>query len=93
MKQLSELKILIIKEIGGSGYIFFIVLIADFQGLKDIFGGSAFGGEVLDVSIDGDDGSNDGSGRHGRRGSFSVSDQLEVIVSLWFSLCPKELVF
>ena len=36
--------------------------------------GPAFGGEVLDVGIDGGDGSNGGSGGCGERGSFHVSD-------------------
>ena len=74
MRQLPKSKTLIVREGGGSGYVFSIVFIANLQGLEDIFGGPAFGDEVLDVGIDGGDGSDGGSGGCGGRGSFSVSD-------------------
>ena len=93
LRQLPKLKTLIVREGGGSSYIFSIVFIANFQGLKDIFGGPALGGEVLDIGIDGDNGSNGGSGGCGGRGSFGVSDQLGVITPLGFSLCRKGSTF
>ena len=72
-RRLPISKTLFVRE-GGSGYIFFIIFIANLQGLEDIFGGPAIGGEVLDVGIDGGDGSNGGSGGCGGRGSFGVSN-------------------
>ena len=74
MKQLPELKTLIVRGGGGSCYVFFLIFIADFQSLEDIFGGPALVGEVLDVSINGGDGSDGGSGGCGGRGGFSISD-------------------
>ena len=74
MWQLPVSKTLIVREGGGSSYIFFIIFIANLQGLEDIFGGPAFDGEVLDVGINGGDGSDGGSGGCGGRGSLGVSD-------------------
>ena len=73
-RRLPESKTLIVKEGGGSSYIFSIVFITNLQGLEDIFGNPAFGGEVLDVGINRGDGSDGSSGGCGRRGSFGVSD-------------------
>ena len=84
-RQLPELKTLIVRKGGGSGYVFSILLIADFQGLEDIFSGSTLGGEVLDVGIDRSDGSNGGSGGCRGRGCLHVSDLLGTVVSLGFS--------
>ena len=82
LRRLPELKILIVRESGGSSYIFSIILITDFQCLEDVFGSFAFGGEVLNVGINGSDGSNGGSGGSGESGCFSIPDLLGVIVSL-----------
>ena len=87
LRRLPELKILIVWEGGGCSHVLSIILIADLQGLEDVFRGFAFGGEILDESINGGDRSNGGSGGcRGFRG-FSVSDLLGVIVSLGFSRC------
>ena len=93
VKATSESKTLIVREGGGGGYIFSIVFIANLQGLKDIFGGPAFGGEVLDVGIDGGDGSDSGSGGCGGGECFGVPDMLGVIISLGFSLCLRGSTF
>ena len=74
LRPLSESKTLIVREGGGSSYVFSTVLIANFQSLEDIFSGPAFGGEVLDVGINGGDGSDGGSGECGGRGGLGVSD-------------------
>ena len=50
--------------------------------MEDIFRGSAFGGEVLDVSVDGSDGSD---GSSGGGSGFGVSDLLRAVISLGFS--------
>ena len=81
-RRLPELKILIVRESGGSSYIFSIILITDFQCLEDVFGSFAFGGEVLNVGINGSDGSNGGSGGSGGSGCFSIPDLLGAIVFL-----------
>ena len=86
-RRLPESKILIVWEGGGSSHIFSIILIADLQGLEDAFRGFAFGGEVLDVGVNGGDGSNGGSGGYGEFRGFSVSNLLRTIVSLGFSRC------
>ena len=59
-RQLPELKILIVREGGGCSHVFSIILVADLQSLEDVFRGFAFGGEVLDEGIDGDDRSDGG---------------------------------
>ena len=82
--RLPESKILIVRECGGSSHILFFVLIADFQGLEDVLGGSAFGGKVLDVGINGGDRSNSGSGGSGGSRCLSVPDLLGAIVSFSF---------
>ena len=92
-RRLPESKILIVWEGGGSSHIFSIILIADLQGLEDVFRGFAFGGEVLDVGVDGGDGSNGGSGGYGEFRGFSVSNLLRMIVSLGFSRCLGGLAF
>ena len=84
LRQLPESKILIVWEGGGNGHILSFILIVDFQGLKDVFGGSAFGGKVLDAGINGSDGSNGGSGGSGGSGCLGVPDLLGVIVSFGF---------
>ena len=86
-RQLPESKILIVWEGGGCGHVFPIILIADFQGLEDVFRGFAFGGEVLNESVDGGDGSNGGSGGYRGFRGFGVSDLLRVMVSLGFPRC------
>ena len=85
LRQRPELKILIVRESGGSSHIFSVILITDFQCLEDVFGSFAFGGEVLDKGIDGGDGSNGGSGGCGRVRGFGVPNLLRTIVSLGFS--------
>ena len=55
LRQLSKSKILIVWEGGGCSHVFSIILIADLQGLEDIFRGFALGGEVLDEGDDGSD--------------------------------------
>ena len=85
-RRLPESKILIVRKGGGSGYIFSVILIADFQGLEDIFSGLTFGGEVLDVGIYGGDRSDGGSGGYRGEGYFCVSDLLGMAASFGFSL-------
>ena len=92
-KQLPELKILIVRESGGGSYVFSIIFIANFQGLEYILGGPAFGGEVLDVGIDGGDGSNGGTCGCGGMGGFGVSDLLGATIPFGFSLCLRRLTF
>ena len=89
-KQLSKLKTLIRGKSGGGSYIFTLVFIADLQDL--VFWHFAVGGEVLDIGINGGNWSNGGSGGHGG-GSFSIPDQLGVIVSFELSLCLGRLTF
>ena len=86
-RRLPKLKILVVWEGGGCGYVLSIILIADLQGLEDVFRGFAFGGEILDESVNGGDGSNGGSGGCGGFRGFSVSDLLGAVVSLGFSRC------
>ena len=74
LRQLPKLKTLIVREGGGSSYIFSVIFIANLQSLEDIFSGSALGGKVLDVGINGSDRSNGGSGGCGEGGCFDVSD-------------------
>ena len=83
LKQLPGLKILIVKESGGNGYILLCILIADLQCLKDVFCCSAFGGEVLNVSVNWGGRNNGGSGR---KQDFSDFDLLGMTVSLGPSL-------
>ena len=73
-RQLPKSKTLVVREGGGSGYVFSIIFITNLQSLKDVFSGSSLGGEVLNVGIDGSDGSNGSSGRCGERGSFGISN-------------------
>ena len=93
MRQLPKSKTLIVREGGGSSYVFSIIFIANLQGLEDIFSGPAFGGEVLDVGIDRSDRSDSGSGGCRERGGFSVSKQLGVTISFGFSLCLRRPTF
>ena len=60
--RLPILKILIIWEGSGCSHLFSIIFIADLQGLEDVFGGFALGGEILDVGVDGGGRSDGGSG-------------------------------
>ena len=83
-RQLPKLKILIVREGGGCSHIFSIILIADLQGLEDVFRGFAFGGEVLDVGVDGGDRSYGSSGGYRGFRGLSVSDLLRAIVSFGF---------
>ena len=86
-RRLPILKILIVWEGSGCGHLFSIILIADFQGLEDVFGRFALGGEILNVGVDGGVRSDGGSGgRKGFRG-FGVSDLLGSVISLGFSGC------
>ena len=89
LRQLSKSKILIVWEGGGCSHIFSIILITDFQGLEDVFWGFSLGGEVLDESINGGDGSNSGSRVCGDDGGFNVSNLLGAIVSLGFPRCLR----
>ena len=83
-RRLPESKTLIVRESGGDGHIFFVILITNFQGLEDIFGGLSLGGEVLDKQVDGC-GWCDGRGsRQGRGSSFSVSNHLGTVVPFGF---------
>ena len=93
LRQLPELKILIVRESGGCSHIFPIILITDFQGLENVFRGFALGGEVLDKGIDGGDRSNGGSGGYGGFRGFGVSDLLGVIIFLGFSRCLRGSAF
>ena len=93
LRQLPKSRALIVREGGGSSYVFFFILIANFQGLENIFGGSALGGEVLNIGIDGGNGSNGGSGGCGGGGCLGVSDLLGAIVPSGFSLCLGGLTF
>ena len=61
--------------------------------MEDIFSGSALSGEVLDVGINGGDGSNGGSGGHRGGGCLHVPDLLGAVVSLGFSLSLGGLAF
>ena len=88
-RRLPELKILIVREGGGCGHIFSIILIADLQGLEDVFRGFAFGGEVLDEGINGSDRRDGGSGECGGDSGFCVSDLLRVVISLGFPRCLR----
>ena len=90
LRRLPKSKILIVRECGGCGHFFSVLLIANFQGLEDIFRGFSFSGEVLDVSIDGSDGSD---GSSGGDSGFGVSDLLEAIVPLRFSGCLRGAAF
>ena len=84
-RRLPKSKILVVWEGGGCSNFFSIILIADLQGLEDVFGGPSFSGEILDVGINGGDGSNGGSGGcRGDRG-FGVPDLLRAVISLGFS--------
>ena len=93
LRQLPELKILIVRKGGGSGYVFSIIFITDLQGLKDVFGGSALGGEVLDVCINGGDRSNGGSGGCGGGECFCVPNLLGVTISFGLFLSLGGLAF
>ena len=84
MRQLPKLKILVVREGGGCGHVLSIILIADFQGLEDVFRGFAFGGEVLDKDADGSDRSDGGSGGCGGDSGFCVSDLLRAVIPLGF---------
>ena len=55
-------KILIVWEGSDCSHLFFVILVADLQGLENVFRGFAFGGEILDVGIDGGDRGDGGSG-------------------------------
>ena len=87
-RRLPESKILIVWKGSGCSHIFSVILIADPQGLEDVFRGLALGGEVLDISIDGSDGSNGGSGGYRGFRGFSISNLLRTVISLGFSGCP-----
>ena len=93
LRQLPKSKILIVREGGSCGHVFSIILIADLQGLEDVFRGFPLGGEVLDKGIDGGDRSNGGSGGYRGFRGFSVSDLLGVVISLGFSRCLRGSAF
>ena len=86
-RRLPVSKILIVWEGSGCGHFFSVILIADFQGLEDVFGGFALGGEILDVGIDGGDRSDGGSGGYRGFRGFSISDWLGAVIPLGFSGC------
>ena len=88
-RQLPKLKILIVRESGGSSYVFSVLFIADFQHLKDVFRSPALSGEILDKGVDGGDRSDGGSGGCGRSDSLGIPDHLGAVVSLGFSLCLR----
>ena len=89
LRRLPVSKILIVWEGSGCSHIFSIILIADLQGLEDVFGGFALGGEILDVGINGGDRSNGGSGGYRGFRGFSVSDLLGAVIPLGFSRCLR----
>ena len=93
LRRLPVLKILIVWEGSGCSHFFSIILIADLQGLEDVLGGFAFGGEILDVGVDGGGRSNGGSGGYGGFRDFCVSDLLGAIIPLGFSGCWRVLAF
>ena len=80
-------KILIVWEGSGHSHLFSVILIADLQGLEDVFGGFALGGEILDVGIDGGDRSDGGRGGYRGFRGFSISDLLGAVIPLGFSGC------
>ena len=93
LRRLPISKILIVWEGSGHSHLFSVILIADLQGLEDVFGGFAFGGEILDVGVNGGDRGDGGScGYRGFRG-FCVSDLLGVVIPLGFSGCLGGLAF
>ena len=92
-RQLPESKILIVWEGSGCCHIFSVILIADLQGLEDVFGGLALGGEILDVGVDGGNRSDGGCGGYREFRGFSVSDLLGAVISLGFSRCLRGLAF
>ena len=89
LRQLPESKTLIVRECGGSGYVFSLIFIANFQCLEDVLSSSTFGGEVLDEGIDGGDRSNGGSGWCRGDSGFSVSHLLRVVIPLGFPRCLR----
>ena len=88
-RRLPISKILIVWEGSGCGHFFSVILIADFQGLEDVFGGFALGGEILDVGVDGGGRSDGGSGDYRGFRDFSVSDLLGAVIPLGFSGCLR----
>ena len=92
-RQLPISKILIVWEGSGHSHLFSIILIADLQGLEDVLRGFAFGGEILDVGVDGGDRSDGSSGGYRGFGGFSVSDLLGMVIPLGFSGCLRGLAF
>ena len=68
-------------------------MIADLQGLKDIFSGLALGSEVLDVGVNGGGGGDGGSGGHGGGGCLHVLDLLGAAIPLGLSLSLGGLAF
>ena len=86
-------KILIVWEGSGCSHLFSVILIADLQGLEDVLGGFALGGEILDVGVDGGGRSDGGSGGYRGFRDFSVSDLLRAIIPLGFSRCLRGLAF
>ena len=86
-------KILIVWEGSGCSHLFSVILIADLQGLEDVFRGFALGGEILDVGIDGGDRSDGGSGGYKGFRGFSISDLLGAVIPLGFSRCLGGLAF
>ena len=92
-RQLPILKILIVWKGSGCSHLFSVILIADFQGLEDVFGGFALGGEILDVGVDGGGRSNGGSGGYRGFRDFSISDLLGAVIPLGFSRCLRGSAF
>ena len=92
-RRLPISKILIVWEGSGCGHLFSIILIADLQGLEDVFGGFALGGEILDVGVDGGGRSDGGSGGYRGFRDFSVSNLLGAVIPLGFSRCLRGSAF
>ena len=88
-RQLPVSKILIVWEGSGHSHLFSVIFIADLQGLEDVFGGFALGGEILDVGVDEGDRSDGGGGGYRGFSGFSVSDLLGAVIPLGFSGCLR----
>ena len=84
-RRLPILKILVVREGSGCSHLFSVIFIADLQGLKDVFGGFALGGEILDVGVNGGGRSDGGSGGYRGFRDFGVSDLLGAVTPLGFS--------
>ena len=92
-RRLPILKILVVWKGSSHSHLFSVILIADLQGLEDVFGGFALGGEILDVGVDGGGRSDGGSGGYRGFRDFGVSDLLGAVIPLGFSRCLRGSAF